>query len=265
MPMFAKHEPGTFCWVDLSTTQQQAAKEFYHGLFGWEYEDLPVGEGHIYSMCKLRGKSVAAMATLCDDLQAKGVPPSWTSYISTPDVDTWCRRAKQMGATVDAEPYDVFDAGRMAFLTDPTGACFALWQPKEHIGAEIRDEAGSLVWNELATHNVEASRAFYSELCNWKSQHMDMGRFVYTTFCREDKHVGGMMPLQPEWGEIPSHWAPYFAVEHCDVTAKKATETGGIVMVPPTDIPSVGRFALIQDPQGAMFYVLQPIEPFIMM
>lgn len=258
MTVMTSHKPGTFCWVDLSTTDQEAAKPFYQGLFGWEFKDMPVGEGHVYSMCTLNGKHVAAMATLCQELKDKGVPPSWTSYISTPDVDAWCKRAKQLGAVIDAEPYDVFDAGRMAFLRDPQGACFALWQPKNDIGAEIRDEFNSLNWNELVTTDVEASRVFYSELCNWSSQTQDMGQFQYTTFYVEQNHgVGGMMPMLPEWGDVPSHWMPYFAVEHCDDTAKKAESLGGSIVVPPSDIPRVGRFSMICDPQGAMFTVLQ--------
>src|ERR1700727_2986429 len=163
-----QHTPGTFSWTDLNTTDQEAAKAFYSALFGWEIEDMPAGEGVVYSMAAIDGKWVGAISPQPQQQRDAGVPPAWNSYITVEDVDDSAARAQELGATVHAPPFDVMDAGRMAVVQDPQGAFFEIWQPKEHIGASLVNAPGALVWNELASPDLEASSAFYGALFDWQ-------------------------------------------------------------------------------------------------
>src|SRR5262245_27148514 len=135
------YAPGTFSWVDLSTNDQDGAKAFYTTLFGWDYEDNPVGEGMVYSMARVRGHNVAAIYT------GDG-PPHWNCYVTVQSADATAQRSQELGGTVLAEPFDVMDAGRMATLQDPQGAVLCVWQPGRNIGATLVNELGALTWND---------------------------------------------------------------------------------------------------------------------
>jgi len=254
MPNRTEYKHGTFSWVDLGTTDSAAAKKFYGALFGWTFDDMPAGPGMTYTMCKLNGQDAAALYTM--DKSMQGVPPHWASYIAVDDVDAIAKKVTSAGGKVVKEPFDVLDAGRMVVVEDPTGAIVSFWQGKKHIGAGIVNEPGSLTWNELFTNNVDRAGKFYVQTVGWKTESVDMGPMgTYTLFKRagEDGNAGGMMNIPPNMQGVPPHWLAYFAVADCDASAKKAGELGGKVAVPPTDIPNIGRFAIVQDPQGATF------------
>ena len=257
MPEMQSYPHGTFAWVDLATTDHTAAKEFYRPLFGWDASDLPIGEGMVYTMFTLRGKNVAAVSQLSEELKTQGVPPHWSSYVSVTDVDQIADKAKELGGTVLVEPMDVFEEGRMAFIQDPTGASVGLWQPKNHIGAQIVNEPGGFCWNELATRDVDAAKKFYSNLFGWSADTQDMSMGPYTVFKNGDAFAGGMLQMTDEWGEIPPHWMVYFAVDDCDARAQQIKDLGGEIHVEPMDIPDVGRFAVASDPQGGHFTVMK--------
>src|SRR3954453_8120809 len=123
-------EPGTFCWVDLATTDQDGAKSFYAELFGWEADDMPAGDGIVYSMQRVRGKDVAAIAPQPPQQREAGVPPAWNNYVSVESADAATEGAAGRGAAAHAPPFDVFEAGRMAVIQDPHGAFFMIWEPK---------------------------------------------------------------------------------------------------------------------------------------
>ena len=127
------YPPGTFSWVDLQTTDPDAAKSFYGDLLGWTYEDIPIGDDAVYSMAKVQGHSVAAIGPL----QGPDMPPHWNCYVTVADTDASAARAGELGANVIAPPFDVFDAGRMAAFADPQGAILSIWQAKENIGAGL--------------------------------------------------------------------------------------------------------------------------------
>lgn len=260
MPTMTKYEQGQFSWAELGTTSSDAAKKFYGGLFGWTFDDMPAGPDMVYTMNKLGNHRASALYKMGKEMQ--GVPPHWLSYITVDDVDAITAKAKQNGAKAMKEPFDVMDVGRMSVLTDPTGAHFALWQPKKHNGAEIWNEPGAVTWNELMTSNVDQAGKFYASTFGWKTQAMDMGPMgTYTIFSKDGTKEGGrggMMAIPPNMKGVPSHWLTHFAVKDADTSAKKATELGGKLIVPPTDIPgNIGRFAVVQDPQGAVFGIFQ--------
>jgi predicted enzyme related to lactoylglutathione lyase len=239
------HPNGTFSWTDLGTTDAEGAKSFYTGLFGWEIEDMPIPQGGVYSMARLDGRYAAAIY----DAQ-EGQPAAWLSYVTVDDVDTVTSRAAELGATTITEPFDVLEAGRMAVLQDPTSAVFALWQPRDHIGAQIVNVPGALSMNQLNTSDPERAQQFYRDLFGWRSEAVP-GDQPYWGLYLGDRLNGGMMPLPPDAG-APPHWLVYFGTDDIDAAAERIGGSGGTVMVPKTEVPA-GHFLVAQDPQGAVF------------
>src|SRR5947208_2317078 len=199
------YPPGTFSWVDLGTTDADGAKIFYGNLLGWEFEDMPVPDGPPYSMATVGGRTVAALYPKQDE-QA---PPAWLSYVTVEDADATAARAAELGGTVISQPFDVLEAGRMAVLQDPTGAVFAVWQPRASIGAQLVNDVGSLTMNQLNTSDPEAAQAFYGALFGWTFQQVAGGEQAFWGIQNNERLNGGMMPVPAGW-EIPSHWIAYF-------------------------------------------------------
>jgi hypothetical protein len=257
MPTRDSYAQGTPNWVDLQTTDQAAAKAFYGGLFGWSYDDQPMDGGAVYSIAKIGDESVAAIAPQSPELAAAGAPSMWNTYLAVDSVDETSAKVSPAGGTVAMEPFDVMDAGRMAFVIDPSGAAVALWQAGNHIGSSLVNEPGTVVWNELITDNP-AAVTFYEQVLGVTTTTADMGGNKYTMFQVGGKEVAGTTPPQMEG--VPNHWHVYFDVTDTDATAAKVTELGGSVMVPPFDTP-IGKMAVVTDPQGAVFSLFQASAP----
>jgi predicted enzyme related to lactoylglutathione lyase len=249
MPDRTEYATGIPNWVDLQTSDQDAAKRFYATLFGWDYDDLPMGDQAVYSMAKLRGKQAAAIAPLPPQ---QPMPPHWNSYVAAADVDAITGRAADAGGTVLMPPMDVMDAGRMAVVADPTGAPIALWQAKNNIGSEVVNEPGAFCWSELNTPDVDAASAFFAKLLGWKAQPFE--GMDYTVFENEGSAIAGAS--KPAMPNMPPSWLVYFEVADTDATVATAKENGARVLAEPMDIPA-GRFAVLADPQGAVFGVIK--------
>ncbi len=244
------YEPGTFSYVELQTTDPAAAKAFYGGLFGWEPEDVDVGGGMIYTMLRVGGKTAGALYPQREVQRSAGVPPNWMSYVTVEDADAAAARAGELGGNVLAEPFDVLEAGRMAVLSDPQGAVFAVWQARDSIGAEIINEHGALTMNQLNTTDVEAATAFYGGLFGWKAELIPSeGPDGFWSILLGERLNGGMTEL-PDGAGVPPHWLPYFRVTELDAAAATIEEGGGQLLVAPLEIPA-GRILVAQDPQGA--------------
>lgn len=254
MQEVTKYPHGTFSWVDLATTDQEAAKAFYTELFGWEAVDLPIGDGQLYTMLQLHGRDVAALSTMQAEMQAMGIPPHWNSYITVDDVDELAGKVADAGGTVIAPPFDVLDSGRMAVIQDPTGANVALWQPRNHIGARVVNIPGALVWNELMTRDPQQASNFYTVLLGWEAEHDE--KMNYTMLKNNGRMAGGIFQMGEDMAHVPPNWSVYFSVADCDATVAKAVELGGQILKPAADIPGMGRFAVLQDPQGGVFNVV---------
>ena len=259
MPDITKHTETMFSYSDLTTTDLDGAKSFYTGLFGWDIDDQPMGEGQVYSMFKKGGRTVAAASLQQPQQREMGIPPMWNAYFTVYDLDNRTKEAERLGGTIHAGPFEVFDAGRMSVIMDPNGAVFCLWEPKDSIGAEVMGDPNTLTWTECVAGDLDKGRAFYTELFGWDEQDMsDVATSMqYFVMNKEGQPVCGVMPPP---GEMPSFWLVYFAVANCDDAVAKARELGGQIQRDTTSIPGVGRFALITDPQGAGFGVLEP-EP----
>ena len=248
-----EHAPGSFCWIELATTDSAAAKKFYGELFGWEAADVPAGPNMTYTMLSLNGKHVGALYQKGEEMSQ--VPTHWASYINTENADETAAKAKSLGGNVIMEPFDVMEVGRMAVITDPTGATFCIWQAKQHKGVGVKGETNTLCWNELLTNDTAKAIDFYTKLFGWKTK-TDAGDVPYTEIINGEEHIGGIMQIQPNMGPMPPNWGIYIAVSDCDATVQKTTSLGGRQYVPPTDIPNVGRFAVLSDPQGGVFNVI---------
>ena len=256
-----EYAPGTFCWVELATTDGEAAKKFYTELFGWSSNDSPIGPGMVYTMLKQDGKDVGALYQMPSEMTSHGIPPNWLSYASVANADESAAKAKELGATLMKEPFDVMDVGRMAVVQDPTGAVFALWQAGTNKGAAVVNVPNSFCWNELATPDTAKAGDFYTGLFGWGKKVQEMGPMTYTSFMNGERPAGGMYEPSPEMGNIPPNWLVYFAVDDTDAMLKKATELGATTIAPAMDIPDTGRFAILQDPQGAAFAIIKLAIP----
>ena len=246
-----QYTPGTFSWADLTTPDQAAAKEFYSGLFGWSFTDMPVEEGVAYSMASLDGATVAALAPQPEQQRQAGVPPMWNSYVTVQSADETAERARELGAQVHAGPFDVFTSGRMAVIQDPQGAFFEIWQPKDHIGAGLVNAPGALCWNELTTPDVDGSSSFYGGLFGWSTSKLDMSGTEYWVISNDGRGNGGMMA--PMADEQPTGWLVYFGCDDIDAALARVSEHGGGQIVGPTEITGGAKIAVARDPQGGVF------------
>lgn len=258
MPTITTHAPGTFCWFELHTTDDKAAQRFYGSLFGWSDRPLPIGSDMVYRIQQLSGQDVAAVTKLMPDQLKQGIPPHWMQYVATDNVDATTEKAKSLGASVLAPPMDVMDAGRMAVIRDPQGAVISIWKGKNTPGVGIKGDVGAQVWCELLTRDTAGAQKFYTGLFGWTSKDMSQPGMTYTVFENKGTGIAGMMAIRPDMGPMPPTWMLYFRSANCDATVKKTQELGGKVLVPARDIPTVGRFAVLQDPTGAAFSILQP-------
>lgn len=249
-----RHAPGTFCWVDLATVDPGAAKGFYTAVFGWTARDLPTDLGPPYTTFAQDAQGVCGAYPLAP---GQGGHPYWLSYVCVADLDATVAEAQTLGGKVAMAPMDVMEEGRLAVIQDPTGAHLGLWQPKRHQGATLWNAPGAPCWNELQTNDLEAAAAFYQALFGWTLKpYAGFMDGAYKIFVLDGGEVGGMLAICEDWGPVPPNWSIYFGVQDCDAAVAKAEWLGAKVLAPAMEVKGVGRFAHLQDPQGAVFAVI---------
>ena len=253
MPRIESYAPGSFCWAELATTDADAAKHFYGEIFGWTATDIPMPEG-VYTLFQAEGNDAAGLFTA-----HPGMPVHWGVHFSVASVDETAARIAPGGGTLAAGPFDAHDVGRMAVGQDPQGATFTLWQAKRSIGATHGGPLGRVMWPELATPDPGAAAAFYTSLLGWTTKPAaGVADTPYTEWVNQGVSFGGLLPMRgEEWKGIPPHWLVYITVANCDERTERAAALGAKVCVPPREIPNVGRFAVLNDPQGASFSLIQ--------
>jgi uncharacterized protein len=273
MPERDGYIPGVPCWIDTSQPDPEAAVDFYRGLFDWEFEDvMPPDSPGKYFIARIRGGDVAAVGSV-----PEAAPPMamWNTYVWVESADETAAKVKDAGGAVVMDPFDVMDAGRMAVCADPEGAVFCVWQAKEHKGARVVNEHGSLNFNGLNTRDPQSAKPFYGSVFGWETLGLNGGFEMWTLpgygdYLERDNQdlrkqmaeagapagfvdvVAAINPIGDDQADTPAHWNVTFAVDDADAIAAKATELGGTVVAPPFDAPWV-RTTVLADPQGATF------------
>ena len=244
---------GRFVWHDLMTTDPARATAFYAALVGWTTSVMPMGELGDYTMVHAEGTAVGGIVPLDP---SHGVTSHWVSYVTVADVDAACEWAAQLGGAICVPATDIPDVGRFAVLEDPEGAIFSLFTagaPTDGDGDPL--PVGAFCWDELMSPDPTTAARFYGRLLGWQYQVIDMGPAGHYWLARRGDHdASGMMQL-PESASAEGarpHWLPYITVDDVDGAAARAAALGGTVLVPPTDIPDIGRFAVIRDPTDAL-------------
>ncbi len=245
--------PGEFCWINVLSPRPDEAREFFGGLLGWTFGDIP---GMGYSIL-VAGRPIGGLFDLNGANTPPGLPPLIGVMVKVDSADATCQRVKELGGTAKP-PFDIGEQGRMAECVDPNGAQFDLWEPKKSPGTDADStEHGAPSWFETLTTDVSKASAFYESLFGWTAAGTPMGAFTYTVFTMNGTMVAGMMPILPDMGPMRPHWGTYFTVNDVDAAAQVAAELGGTVIMAPHDIQEVGRFCGIASPQGVTFWVIK--------
>ncbi len=258
------HSPGSFCWYELSTTDQSAAKEFYASLFAWQPDDIPTCPGEFYTIFKIDGRDAAAAQTMHHEQRVRGVPPNWLIYVAVHDVDASATRAAAAGATIVAPPFDLGKSGRMMVLNDPTGATLALWEPRNHHGTGVAQEPGTGVWADLSSPDPGRAIRFYHELFGWQvvagkdmrpASPDDYGHIV-----NGGEFIGGVMPAAHVPKGAAPNWLVYFSVSNCADVVARTRASGGTIVMPVMTMEGARKYAVLRDPQGATFGVVESLR-----
>jgi uncharacterized protein len=237
---------GKFVWHEQVSDNPQQAESFYTQLFGWGTEVFMPGEID-YTAISSGGATHGGFSQAMEGAP----PPHWLGHIQVDNLDETIEKAKKEGGKLAAGPFDMSGVGRMGILVDPQGAFVAAYQPE----GEGTPSEGVFVWDELGTTDVDGAQRFYEQVFGWTAKDMGEDFGGYRIFHRGDDQIGGLMANQDP--SIPATWTPYVGVDDTDAMCKKATGLGAGVIVEPMDVPTVGRFAILKDPQGAVFGIIK--------
>jgi len=254
MATYSQAKPaGTPTWIDLMTPDIDAARTFYHAVFGWEY-DIGGPEYGGYTTARLGQRTTVGM--MGNQPGAPPMPAAWSLYFATDNIEADVAHAVKLGAKALYPAMVVGEFGSMATCEDPTGAAFSFWQAGQHIGSEVTEEPGSAAWYELYASNAKQARDFYTALLGATADPMP-GGMEYYVLKHGEQELGGIMQIDPAWGGFHPQWITYFSVADTDETVAVVTKHGGKVMGPIDDSP-FGRIAALMDPSSATFKIVQP-------
>jgi uncharacterized protein len=244
-------------WVDLSSTDAAASREFYANLFGWKLEIAEDPQYGGYATAKIGEQSAGGIGP---KQEGDSSPTAWSLYIGTDDVDALARKVQDAGGAVIAPPFDVGDQGRMAVFQDPSGAFFSAWQAGQ-MTKFVSGIPTSYGWAELNARGLERAIAFYEKVFGWTTSTSPYGEGLeYTQFAHDGENILGALEMNPAIpAEVPSYWMVYFMADDVDASYRKALDLGAREVVAPSDFPG-GRFAIVTDPQGATFGLLRATE-----
>ena len=249
--------PGSFCWFELSTNNQDSAKDFYRALFGWDIQDDDMGPVGVYTRFQIGGKDVAAACTLQKEQLAHGVPPNWMVYVMVTNADETAAKITSAGGAVVAGPFDVDTHGRMAVISDPTGAMFSIWQPKATAGVGVTGIPHTVGWADLSTPDGTEAARFYGDVFGWKTfagkDLSPAGPDDYAHIMNGEDMIGGIPPASQRQPGVPPHWMIYVEVTDCAAMEAKATSLGATVHLGTMAIGENGSIAVLADREGAVF------------
>jgi uncharacterized protein len=246
-------QTGRFVWFEYLSKDIHKAQGFFGELFGWSTKSVPMPDGNYTMIAGPDGKTIGGYAASPDPSATKS---SWLPFLQVQSAADIAARVKTLGGSVMKDPFKVGDFATMAVVIDPLGAPVALWQP-----AKAEDPGtpavGHFTWKELPSKDPKASVAFYTQIGGFTSTTREMpGMGTYHVLESGGKPQAGIL-AQP-MPQAPHAWLPYVQVANTDQTAERAKRLGATIVVPPTQIPNVGRFAILVDAQGAGTGILQP-------
>ena len=248
-PRHVTHPTGSVCFAELHTSDLDGAKRFYGEVLGWKAVDSKAAG---YSLFQFDGKDVAA-------LRESGGASRWVPFLSVPSADAATATALKASAAVVAPPADTGGLARTAVLRDPAGGVVGLWEAREHPGAALIDQPGSIWWAELLTREVPVAKTFYSNLVGWRGVDTLKYGIRYSVFKLGEESVAGLLPIGADWGKVRAYWQVLFAVDDCDARVERAKKAGGSLIFGPNDIPNAGRASIVADPSGARFSLMTPL------
>ncbi len=242
-------------WVDLSTPDVAASTDFYTELLGWTMSRMatPMGDYHV---AKVGDHEVGGMMAQSPEME--GNPPVWTMFVYVRSIEDTLEKVEEAYGHVLQAPFDIPGGAQVSVISDTTGAMFALIAGGETPeGTYMSNEAGAVCWFELLTRDPEKAAGFYRDVFGWEAVTDTTGETEYTIFKLAGEDVAGMI-MMPDAvpAEAPAHWSVYFTVDDCAATVKMAEELGGKVLVPSTEV-SIGKFAVLEDPHGASFDIME--------
>lgn len=242
---------GKFVWFELFTADIERAKVFYTELLGWKVEPMEMGPEMTYDLIKHGDSGIGGFMKPPQE----GGPSHWMSYLSVANVDAKAKDVVAAGGKQLGDAFDVPGVGRIAPVSDPQGGAFCLFSASgdDPSGSE---GPGSWHWNELWAKDDEAALKFYEGALGFSHEDMPMGGEKPYRILKQGDAMCGLM--QSPAADVPVMWLPYVQVADCDATVERAKSLGAEVKSPAQDIPNVGRFAILQDPVGAVIAVMKP-------
>lgn len=247
-------------WAECATTDLDAAEAFYNAVFGWTSERSLDSRGAIYSVQRLDGKRVAGMFELSQELRDMGVPPHWATYFEVADLDKALSNTQAAGGTLLDGPIEEAGVGCIAVIQDNVGAFLRLWTPEKGQAVEAFAVPGAMIWNELCTKEPERAHAFYASVLGLQATVIDAGGKPYTLLKLGEDPVAGILKSTPEIASEGATWDVYFAAKDVDAVVARVRRAGGCIIRDPFDLPVGARMAVVRDPFGAVFEIMQSEE-----
>jgi predicted enzyme related to lactoylglutathione lyase len=249
---------GRFVWFEHISGDAAKAQGFFGELFGWTKQSMPMPQGGAYTMIAVGTDSIGGYPPAMPG-QPAPAHAHWISHLQVADAKASAKQVESLGGKVLSAPLDM-GMGTHALVADPLGGVFALWQPAKAEGTgDYKGQTGTFCWNELYTEDPARSAAFYAAIAGFEIEQQEMpGMGTYHVLKSDGKPRAGVVK-SPMPG-VPQSWLPYVQVTNADATHDKAKRLGGSAKLPPTDIPTVGRFAILADPVGAAIGILQPSQ-----
>lgn len=257
---FTQHKPGNVSWVDLATSDTEAAVRFYSDLFGWEHMEITSPDEQKYIFFLKNGKSVAGAYTLTPEQVGMNVPPNWMCYFASADANETTEKVRANGGQVIVEPTTNMEEGNLAVYLDPDGGAFGIWQAKSHIGASYKYEHGSICWCEYGSQGLDKAVPFYEQVFGWNAKKQNMGGMDYTIFNNGDEQAAGAFTMPSEMSDVPANWLTYFEIADIDKALETIMANSCHIIMPKTFFDSVGHVCVFSDPQGAVVGLVQSVQ-----
>jgi hypothetical protein len=245
---------GKFVWFDLFTHDLQSTSRFYEALFGWSFKETN-STGKIVKTILRDGVPIAnAVYIKQEDPKVNG--SRWLSYISVEDVDRAAKVAVKNKGSVYLQPRDLKNRGRIAVVNDPQGAIFGLVTATGGDPLDSDFLVNQFLGSELWTKNPDDALKFYNMLAGYEQKLIDIkADLKYRRLVVNDRFCGGLMKLP--WDDVEPAWIPYVSVENTLETVEKATKLGGKIIIEKDSAVQEGSIAIIADPSGAVFAIIQ--------